>query len=387
MIYIGIDVAKFSHVASVINSDGKVLIEPFSFNNSNEGFNFFISKISSFNVEDCLIGLEATGHYSDNLVYFLFEKNFKIGIINPIQTDALRSSNIRKTKNDKIDTFLISQCLMIGKYTTFTPKDADVLKLKILSRFRNNIVRSKSKLKVQLVACIDSVFPELYNFFNGNLHSKTCYEILSKFTYPKIISKTRVDCIANTLASASRGKYSYDDALRLKSLASKSIGIFNPASKIQILSLIEQINLLESQITMIDSEIKEIMDILDSKILTIPGIGYTLGAAILGELGDISRFSSPKKILAYAGLDPDVRQSGCFCATNTKISKRGSKLLRYAITYASTVIIHNNDTFYKYYTSKRSEGKAYRNAIGHVSGKLVRVIFKILTENVEFKLP
>ena len=387
MIYIGIDVAKFSHVASAISADGKTLIEPFSFNNSNEGFNFFISKISSFNIEDCLIGLEAIGHYSDNLVYFLFERNFKIGIINPIQTDALRSSNIRKTKNDKIDTFLISQCLIIGKYTAFTPKDADILKLKILSRFRNNIVRSKSKLKVQLVACIDSVFPELYNFFNGNLHSKTCYEILSKFTYPKIIAKTRIDCITNTLAITSRGRYSYDDALRLKNLASKSIGIYNPASKIQILSLIEQINLLETQITTIDSEIKEIMDNLDSKILTIPGISYTLGAAILGEIGDISRFSSPKKILAYAGLDPDVRQSGCFCATNTKISKRGSKLLRYAITYASTVIIHNNDTFYKYYTSKRSEGKAYRNAIGHISGKLVRVIFKILTENVEFKLP
>lgn len=128
------------------------------------------------------------------------------------------------------------------------------------------------------------------------------------------------------------------------------------------------------------------MDALNSKILTIPGIGYVLGAMILSEIGDISKFSNPKKILAYAGLDPSVKQSGNFNATNTRISKRGSKHLRYAITYASTLIIHNNDTFYQYYTSKRAKGKSYRNAIGHVSNKLVRVIFKVLTDNVPFNI-
>jgi len=386
MIYIGIDIAKSSHFASAVNSDGQVVFKPFAFSNSIEGFNLLLSKIQNFQSNQCLIGLESTGHYSDTLVAFLFSKGFNIGIINPIQTDSLRNSNIRKTKNDKIDTFLIAQCLMLGKFTLFQQKNLSMLKLRTLSRFRFDITQSRTRLKTQLTGCVDLVFPELYSFFKGNLHLKSAHAILSKFTSPQCIAKTRIDTITKTLATASRGAYSYDDAVLLKKLASSTIGVDNPAMCTQIQFLIKQIELLDEQISSIDADIKCIMDSLNSPILTIPGISYTLGSTILGEIGDISKFSSPTKLLAYAGLDPSVKQSGCFCATNTKISKRGSKHLRYAITYAASVIIHNNDTFYNYYTTKRNEGKAYRCALGHVSNKLVRVIFKLLTENIPFNL-
>ena len=386
MLYVGIDIAKNSHFASVVNSDGEVILKPFSFANSNEGFNLLLSKLVENPVDQYFIGLESTGHYSDNIVSFLFSKGFKIGIINPIQTDSLRHSNIRKTKNDRIDTFLIIQCLMLGKYTLFRQYDLNILRLKSLCRFRFDVAQSNMRLKTQLTGCIDLVFPEIYSFFHGNLHSKSARAILSKYTSPDCIAKTKTDVIANILSKASRGRYSYDDAIALKSLAKSSIGIANPSLIIQVKYLISQISLLDEQLSSIESEIKEIMDALNSKILTIPGIGYVLGAMILSEIGDISKFSNPKKILAYAGLDPSVKQSGNFNATNTRISKRGSKHLRYAITYASTLIIHNNDTFYQYYTSKRAKGKSYRNAIGHVSNKLVRVIFKVLTDNVPFNI-
>jgi len=111
MIYFGIDIAKKTHFASAVNSDGEVLLKPFSFENSKNGFDLFISKIKNFQKNDCLIGLESTGHYGDNLICFLFQLNYQIGLINPIQTDSLRNSNIRKTKNDKIDTFLIAKCI------------------------------------------------------------------------------------------------------------------------------------------------------------------------------------------------------------------------------------------------------------------------------------
>ncbi len=385
MIFIGIDVAKFSHFASAVNSDGEVLLNPFSFSNSYEGFNLLLSRIKDFPIDDCLIGLESTGHYSDNIVSFLFDKGFNIGIINPIQSDSLRSSNIRKTKNDKIDTFLIAQCLMLHKYTLFSRIDFNILKLKTLSRFRFDITQSKTRLKTQLTGCVDLIFPELNSFF-GNLNSKSAHAILSKYTSPKNISKARIDTILNVLNKASRGKYSYDDAVKLKKLASSSIAIDNPAMCIQIIYLIKQIDLLDEQILAIDLDIKKIMDEIDSPILSIPGISYTLGAMILSEIGDIHKFSNPTKLLAYAGLDPSVKQSGNFNATNTKISKRGSKHLRYAIRMAASIIIWNNDTFHEYYTSKCSKGKSYRNAIGHVCNKLVRVMFKILTENIPFNL-
>ena len=144
--------------------------------------------------------------------------------------------------------------------------------------------------------------------------------------------------------------------------------------------------MLKEQISSIDKNIKEIMDNLNSTILTIPGISYTLGAIILSEIGDIHKFSNPTKLLAYAGLDPSVRQSGNFNAKTTRISKRGSKHLRYAIHRAAFAIVYNNDVFYEYYTTKRSKGKSHNNALGHVCNKLTRIIFKLLTENIPFNL-
>lgn len=230
------------------------------------------------------------------------------------------------------------------------------------------------------------LFPELDNFFKGNLHLKTSYALLEKYSSPKEISNTRIDTLTKLLATTSRGHYSYDDAVNLKSIAKNSIGIENPAISIQVKCLINQLALLKEQISSIDKNIKEIMDSLNSNILTIPGISYTLGAIIISEIGDIHRFSNPTKLLAYAGLDPSVRQSGKFNAKTTRISKRGSKHLRYAIQRASSLIIWNNDVFYEYYTTKRSKGKSHNNSVGHVCNKLVRVIFKLLTENIPFNL-
>lgn len=386
MIYIGIDIAKNSHFASAVNSDGEVLVKPFSFSNSREGFNLFISKIKDFSIDECLIGLESTGHYGDNLICFLFPKGFKIGMINAIQTNSLRNSNIRKTKNDKIDTFLISKCLILGDYTLIQEKDINIIKLRTLCRFRFDVIQSQTRLKIQLTTCLDLLFPELHIFFKGNLHLKTSYALLEKYSSSQEILKVRIDVLSRLLASASKGRYSYDEAVELKKIAKESIGIDNPAISIQVKCLINQLALLKEQISSIDINIKEIMDKLNSPILTIPGIGYTLGAIILSEIGDIKRFSNPTKLLAYAGLDPSVRQSGNFNANTTRISKRGSKHLRYAIHRASFVIVYNNDVFYEYYTTKRSKGKSHYNVLGHVSNKLVRIIFKLLTENIPFNL-
>ena len=384
MIYIGIDIAKNSHFASAVNSDGEVLVNPFSFENSREGFNLFLSKIKNFQINNCLIGLESTGHYGDNLICFLFPKGFNIGLINPIQTDSLRSSNIRKTKNDKIDTFLISKCLQLGNYSLLQEKDINIIKLRTLCRFRFDIIKSQTVLKTQLTGCLDLLFPELAKFFKGNLHIKTSYTLLSMYSSPKQISSVRLDTLTKLLSSASKGHYSYDKAVKLKNLAKESIGIDNPALEIQVQCIINQLALLKEQISSLDKKIKEIMDSINSTILTIPGISYTLGATILSEIGNIHRFSNPTKLLAYAGLDPSVRQSGNFNAMTTRISKRGSRHLRYAIHRASSLIIWNNDVFYEYYTTKRSKGKSHNNAVGHISNKLVRVIFKLLTENIPF---
>lgn len=384
MVYIGIDIAKYSHFASVVSSDGEVIVKPFSFQNSREGFMKLVEEIEIF--QDCLIGLESTGHYAENLIYFLYERNYKIALINPIQTDSLRDSNIRKTKTDKLDTKLIVECLMLKKYSLVNFQDINIIKLRRLSRFRMELIQQQTRIKTQLTGCLDIVFPELSCFFKGNLHLKTSYALLEKYSSAKAIRSARIDGLTNLLYNNSKGKYNYDDALRLKNLAKDSVGLDNPSIDLQIKCLITQLRLYKKQIDDIDLGIETLMEIIDSKIITIPGIGYNLGAMIISEIGDIKRFSNPSKLLAFAGLDPVVKQSGNFQADTLKISKRGSTYLRYAIYRAAFLIIYNNETFHKFYLEKRAQGKTHRVALGHVCNKLVRVIFKILTDNIDFDL-
>ena len=384
MVYIGIDIAKFKHFASVVSSDGNVIVKPFPFENSRQGFINLIEEIENF--QDCLIGLESTGHYAENLIQFLYERNYSVALINPIQTDSLRDSNIRKTKTDKVDTMLIVQCLMLKKYSLVSSKNIDLIKLRRLSRFRLEMVQQQTRIKTQLTSCLDIVFPELAHFFKGNLHLKVSYALLEKYSSAKAIRSARIDGLTNLLYNNSHGKYNYEKALQLKSLAKDSIGLDNPAIELQIQCLIKQLRLYQKQISDIDLSIMTIMEIINSPILTIPGVGYTLGAMIISEIDNIKKFSNPSKLLAFAGLDPVVKQSGNFQAEHMKISKRGSTYLRYAIYRVAFLIIYNNETFHNYYLDKRSQGKTHRVALGHVCNKLVRVIFKILTDEIPFNL-
>ena len=384
MVYIGIDIAKFKHFASVVSSDGKVILKPFPFENSRKGFLKLLEEIENFH--DCLIGLESTGHYAENLIFFLYQRGYQIGVINPIQTDSLRDSNIRKTKTDKIDTTLIVQCLMLKKYSLVNSQDINIIKLRRLSRFKLEMVQQQTRIKTQLTGCLDIVFPELSSFFKGNLHLKVSYALLEKYPSAKSISLARIDGLTNLLYNNSKGRYNYDKALQLKTLAKESIALDNPAIELQIQCLIKQLRLYQKQIKDIDLSIMTLMELLNSPIITIPGVGYTLGAMIISEIGDIKKFSNPSKLLAFAGLDPVVKQSGNFQASSMKISKRGSTYLRYAIYRVAFLIIYNNETFHNYYLAKRSQGKTHRVALGHVCNKLVRIIFKILTDNTSFNL-
>ena len=316
----------------------------------------------------------------------MFERNYSVAVINPIQTDSLRDSNIRKTKTDKVDTMLIVQCLMLKKYSLVSSKNIDLIKLRRLSRFRLEMVQQQTRIKTQLTACLDIVFPELTHFFKGNLHLKVSYALLEKYSSAKAIRSARIDGLTNLLYKNSRGKYNYEKALQLKTLAKDSIGLYNPAIELQIQCLIKQLRLYQKQISDIDISIMTIMEIINSPILTIPGVGYTLGAMIISEIDDIKKFSNPSKLLAFAGLDPVVKQSGNFQSDSLKISKRGSTYLRYAIYRVAFSIIYNNETFHNYYLDKRSQGKNHRVALGHVCNKLVRVIFKILTDEIPFNL-
>lgn len=386
MIYVGIDIAKLNHFASVLSSDGEVLIEPFKFTNDSDGFFMLLSKLSSFDKDSIVIGLESTAHYGNNLLMFLVPKGYKVCLINPIQTAVLRKNNIRKTKTDKVDTYIIAKTLMMNDLRFVTLQDIGLIQLKNLGRFRLKMVKQRTRLKIQLTSYVDQVFPELQYFFKSGIHHKGCYALLKEAPSPEAVASMHLTHLTHLLTTNSRGHFKKETALELRVLAQKSVGNGDKSLSIQIAQSIEQIELLDSQLKRTEQEITDIITSLDSVIMTIPGIGAVNGGMILGEIGDIKRFSSPSKLLAFAGLDPSVYQSGNFQAKRTRMSKRGSRAFRYALMNAAHNVVKNNSTFKAYYDKKRDEGRSHYNALGHCAGKLVSIIYKMLTDDVTFNL-
>ena len=386
MIYVGIDIAKLNHFASAISSDGEVLIEPFKFTNDNDGFCLLVSKLNSFEKDELIIGLESTAHYGNNLLLFLVPKGYKVVLINPIQTSTMRKNNIRKTKTDKVDTLIICKTLMMQPHRFVTLYDLGIMQLKNLGRFRQKTVKQRTRLKIQLTSYVDQVFPELQYFFKSGIHHSGCYALLKEAPSPEAIASMHLTHLTHLLSSNSHGRFKKETAVELRVLAQKSVGSSDNSLSIQITQSIEQIELLDRQIELLESEMTDIVKSLDSVIMTIPGIGYVNGGMILGEIGDIHRFNTPSQLLAFAGLDPTVYQSGNFEAKNTRMSKRGSRTLRYALVNAAHNVVMCNKTFKAYYDQKISEGRNHYSALGHCAGKLVRVIFKMLKDNVAFNL-
>lgn len=383
MNYIGIDVGKFNHCCAVMNSDGEVIVEPFFFQNNSVGFDSLLHTIKPFRSSRHMSGLESTGHYGDNLLRFLLDNQFEVGLINPISTDAKRRQKIRKTKNDKKDSLTICSVLQSREYTHMTRNKLSLREGKQLTRYHHDLIAFLNQAKNKLQKCIDIVFPE-YNTIFATKYSKAYMAILKECGSAKAIKDTHLTHLKKTILDASNGKIKSDYPARLKESAKTSIGEDNAVMTLEIKQLVASIELLMDQLDIVDKKIEELARQLNSPIFTIPGIGWITGMSILCELGPIDNFSSHTKIIAYAGLDCAVYQSGQYNADKTAITKRGSPHIRLSLYQAALPLCRFNATFNTYYNRKRSEGKSHRCAQGHVVRKLLRVIFKLLTENMSF---
>jgi len=386
MKFVGVDIAKQTHYACITSRKNKVLIPPFSFGNDIDGFNKFVSKFKKFPKKDVVIGIESTGVYGENLIAFLSEQGYKIALINPIETSALRRKRIRNAKTDKLDSKGICKYLYQEEYRLLEPPELAGLELRGICRFRQSLKKQNARLKVQLVSHLDVVFPEYHTLFSS-VHGKGSYAVLSEFASPSAIASVNITRLENLLKSASRGHFGRAKAEELKALAKRSIGNKANDKSFQIAHTIAHIRLIESQLDDTEKRLNELWNGIDTVLKTIPGIGTIDGAMIYSEIGDISRFRKPDQLIAFAGLDPATVQSGSFRAQSTRMSKRGSPTLRYALVNAAWNVSMNNATFGEYYNLKLSEKGRHYKALGHVAGKLTRVIFAMLKNNWTFDLP
>lgn len=378
-ILVGIDVAKDKHDCFFMNSEGEVLAKPFTIFNNKEGFDFLYEKIQSVSSSDNIkVGLEATGHYSYNIIGFLLNKGLATFILNPLHTNLYRKSlSLRKTKTDKIDSKTIAMMLLsdvsLKSYSDISYHNED---LKSLTRYRFSKVEERAKLKTSLSRLAQILFPELEKLV-PTLHMTSIYQLLEEFPSASAIASVHLTRLTNLLSKASKGHYDRETAIKIRDAAKNSIGSNMPAKSLELKHTIKLIRALTIDIGEIEAEISKMMDKIASPITTIPGIGRNIGAMIISEIGDFSRFSSPDKILAYAGYSPSTYQSGKLDNCYAHMEKRGSHYLRYALFQATQRVCHLDSTFSAYLAKKRAEGKHYYVAISHAVKKLVRVIFHL----------
>lgn len=380
MHYIGIDVGKRHHVAFTLDADGQAVGKAIRFANDQAGFDQLLTHLAQWEQVEA-IGLEATGHYWLALYTMLTDAGYDLIVLNALQVHAYRKSGIRKRKNDRYDAFWIADYIRVSQRPPSSAPQPELLQLRELTRFRASLTQQMGDCKRKIISILDRVFPEYEQFFSS-IFIQTSRRLLAEAMTPDEFADFDLSELAHLLWQASRGRHGQAKAEEIQAVARRSVGIsfLTDALRIQLSCLLQQLTLREAQRQSLDNEITTVMATLPQHITTIPGIGPVTGAIILAEIGDVKRFPAPEKLVAYAGIDPTVYQSGQFTATQTRMSKRGSPYLRHALWQAAFMASQHDPQLHAYYQRKRAEGKAHGTTIGAISRKLLHRIYIVLKE-------
>ena len=392
MFYVGIDVSKDKSDICIKDQLGNDLIQRFKITNSKADLGHLYETIKRIKSKtpgksDVVFGMEATGIYSLPLYSALKRDGYKVKLYNPIQTNGFRKINIRKTKTDPIDAAIIADMLRHSEPPQVSDiKDLNLYQLRELVRIRHRLIEKQTICKVQIVRNIDTIWPD-YNSVMKRVLGKTSLAILKKYSVPSKVRAISFEQFYELIKKMSRSKISRKQAEEIYAHAGNVLTIPELDSVItfEIKTLISQLELYDEQIQSVEIRIDQMMKLIDSKIMSIPGIGDTLGPMILGEIGSVERFSNVKKLIAFAGLDPVVSQSGRFENRSGPISKRGSPLLRQALFLAANVARQNDDNLKRFYDKKRSEGKHHFSALNAVAAKLLRIVYWVMKNNKEYQ--
>ena len=387
MYIVGIDIGKNHHEASIVSPEGKQIGHSLRFATTHKGADSLMSFIfNNIGNSSCIFGMEATGHYWYPIYSFLKARGYTIYVINPIQSDSLRKMYIRQTKNDSIDSFLIAEVIRFGQFTTTSMADENILAMRQLCRYRDSVISSRTEIKLRISTIMEQIFPEYEKQFSS-LWLSTSMGILEKYLTPENIENAPIDELFEIIKDKSHNKLTMKKAISIREAAADTFGIkiAQDAFSFQLKQLIDRMNFLDKQIEALDCQILEYYEKFDCYLHIIPGIGMIAAATILAEIGDINRFKSSSALVAFAGIDPTVRQSGEFSNTHNHMSKRGSPYLRHAIFLAATTCSFHNSPLNAYYKKKREQGKHHLTATGAVARKLTTVIYAVLRDGKPYE--
>ena len=392
MLYVGIDVSKDKSDICIKDQLGNDLIQRFKIANNKADLEKLYETIESIKFRtqgksDVVFGMEATGIYSLPLYSALKRDGHKVKLYNPIQTNGFRKMNIRKTKTDPIDSATIADMLRHSQAPQVSEiQDLNLIQLRELVRVRHRLIEKQTVCKVQMVRNIDTIWPH-YESVMKRVFGTTSIAILKKYSVPSKVRAKSFEEFYELVKKASRSKISRQKAEEIYNHAGNILTVpeLDSIITIEIKTLIMQLELYDEQIESVEFKMDHMMKQIDSKIMSIPGIGEILGPIILGEIGNVDRFSEAKKLIAFAGLDPVVSQSGRFQNISGRISKRGSPLLRQALFLAANVARQNDENLKRFYDKKKSEGKHHFSALNAVAAKILRIVYWVLKNNKEYQ--
>ena len=389
MIYVGIDAAKNKNDCYIVNSEGELLCDNLTFANSLEGYDAFLNLVKNCcnnDLSNVKVGIESTGHYSTNLITFLNQTKLYVVVFNPMIINRKhKADSLRKTKTDKSDAKFIAESLFFNKSDSYHLESYHIQELKSLTRARQDLAHMKQPLQNKYRKCIQLVFPEITTLFSS-CYGSSIFAVLKELPSAQDVASCNILKLTKILKDNSHGKLGREFADQLKDLASHSIAAYYPGESFNLKLLISRIEFIDSQLEILEAKIKELLDAFNSPITTIPGIGTILGASILADIGDISKFETSSQLQAFAGCEPSTYQSGEYIGTHEHMVKHGSKYLRTALYQAVIASnIKGNNVFSNVLHKKVSEGKHFYVAVTHAMKKLIRVIFAMLTTNQPFK--
>jgi transposase len=382
MHYVGIDIGKRQHEATILDEAGQQQGKPLRFANTREGAAQLLARLTASD-QPVVCALEATGHYWLALYAYLHQAGLNVVVVNPLQSNAYRTTFLRKTKTDRRDSWVIADLVRIGRARAAPVPDQLTLQIRELSRFRFSLIDQIADLKRKALSVLDRVFPEYEALFT-DIFRKGSRALLARAATAEEIAAFDLAELTSVLRTASQGKFREEKAREIQEAAKNSLGVsfLADAAQVELRCLLDHLSFLEDQVAKVDQHVAALVrqTPTGTYLLSIPGVGPALAAAILGEIGDIGRFETPTKLVAFAGLDPSVHQSGQFTAEHAALSKRGSPYLRRAIWLAAHPARQRNPDLQEVYARKITQGKCHQRAMAAVAHRLLNRIYVVLKE-------
>lgn len=386
---IGLDVSKGESQGQAFLDKGMPYGKSVKILHTREGldaFHLFLKDVETQSGHQPTIILESTGHYHAPIVQFLEKQHYVYIMVNPLISHQAKKSSLRKVKTDAIDAYCLAELYYKEEFEPHKKRGLQLLNLRNLTRQHAAITGLFVQTKLQFHAILDQVFPEYKGVF-GDLYSNVSLQTLLQFQTSDAVLRTSEAEVTEKISSLCKSRsrrFASEKAQQIREAALR-----NPFQQTQfqshlfslemyihmILDYKGHLSSLEKQIDALAQEIEEYQ-----MIQSIPGIGEKIAATILSEIGEIDRFPNPKKLVAFAGVDPSVHSSGKFTATINHITKRGSSRLRHTLYVAVLCGLRSTGSkkLKAYYDKKKEEGKPFKVAVIACVNKLIHWIYMVL---------